>query len=115
MEEPFPDLNLGRYWVSHVLLGRCYEQKGKLNEAVEEFEKARHIESSIPEVLAALGHGYAMSGRKAEAMQMIRDLQARSKKEFVPSFSIATVYLGLGMRKKRFSTSSRLTRKVPTT
>lgn len=41
-----------------------------------------------------------MSGRKAEAMQIIHDLQERSKKEFVPSFSIATVYLGLGMKEE---------------
>jgi serine/threonine protein kinase/Tfp pilus assembly protein PilF len=86
------------YWVSHVLLGRCYEQKGMLNEAVEEFQKARQIENSIPEVVAALGRGYGLSGRKAEALQIIRELQERSKKEFIPSFSIATVYLGLGMK-----------------
>lgn len=88
------------YWVSRVLLGRCYEQKGKLSEAVAEFEKARQIENSIPEVLAALGHGYAVSGRKAEALKIIRDLQERSKKEFVPSYSIATVYTGLGMKEE---------------
>ena len=88
------------YWVSHVLLGRCYEQQGKLREAVEEFEKAREIESSIPEVMAALGHGYAMSGRRTEALQIIHELQERSKKDFVPSFSIATVYLGLGMKEE---------------
>ena len=86
------------YWVSHVLLGRCYEQKGKLNEAVAEFQKARQIESSIPEVLAALGHGLAMSGRKAEALKIIQELQERSAKEFVPSYAIATVYIGLGMK-----------------
>jgi serine/threonine-protein kinase len=86
------------YWVSHVLLGRCYEQKGQLAEAVAEFQKARQIENSIPEVLAALGHGYAVSGRRAEALKIIRELQERSKKEFVPSYSIATVYLGLGMK-----------------
>jgi len=43
-------------------------------------------------VLAALGHVYAVSGRKAEALKIIRDLQERSKKEFVPSYSIATIY-----------------------
>ena len=88
------------YWVSHVLLGRCYEQKGKLPEAVTEFQKAVQIENSIPEVLAALGHGYALSGRKADALKIIRDLQERSKKEFVPSYSIATVYIGLGMKEE---------------
>lgn len=91
------DLDPG-YWVSHVLLGRCYEQKGKFAEAVAEFQKARQIEGSIPEVLAALGHGYAMSGRKAEAHKIIRELQERSQREFVPAFSIATIYLGLGMK-----------------
>ncbi len=86
------------YWISHVLLGRCYEQKGRLNEAVAQFEKARQIENSIPEVLAALGHGYALAGRKDEAFKIIRELQKRSKREFVPSYSIATVYVGLGMK-----------------
>ena len=88
------------YWVSHVLLGRCYEQKGKLPEAVAQFQKAVQIENSIPEVLAALGHGYGMSGRKADALKIIRDLQERSKKEFVPSYSVATVYIGLGMKEE---------------
>src|SRR5882724_1085108 len=84
------------YWVSHVLLGRCYEQKGKLHEAVAEFQKAVQIENSIPEVLAALGHGYAVSGKKAEALKIIRELQVRARTEFVPSYSIATIYIGLG-------------------
>jgi eukaryotic-like serine/threonine-protein kinase len=86
------------YWVSHVLLGRCYEQQRKLPEAVAEFEKARQIENSIPEVVAALGHGYAMSGRKADALKIVRELEERSKREFVPSYNIATIYLGLGMK-----------------
>jgi eukaryotic-like serine/threonine-protein kinase len=86
------------YWVSHVLLGRCYEQKNRLREAVAEFEKARQIENSIPEVVAALGHGYAVSGRRADALKIVRELEDRSKREFVPSYSIATVYLGLGMK-----------------
>lgn len=88
------------YWVSHVLLGRCYEQTGKFDEAIAEFQKASQIENSIPEVLAALGHGYAVSGRKAEAFKIIRSLEARSKKEFVPSYSIATIYAGLGMKEE---------------
>jgi tetratricopeptide (TPR) repeat protein len=86
------------YWLSHVLLGRCYEQKGKLAEAMTQFEQAVRIENSIPEVLAALGHGYAVAGRRNDALKIIHELQERSKKEFVSSYTIATVYVGLGMK-----------------
>ena len=48
--------------------------------------------------MAALGHGLAVSGKKAEALKIIRELQERSKREFVPSYSIATIYIGLGMK-----------------
>jgi len=88
------------YWVSHVLLGRCYEQTGKPKEAVAAFEKARQVENSIPEVIAALGHGYAVAGRRTEALKIISELEARSKKEFVPSYTIATIYTGLGMKEQ---------------
>jgi serine/threonine-protein kinase len=50
--------------------------------------------------LAALGHGYALSGRRAEALKIISELQQRAKNEFVPSFSIATIYIGLGMKEE---------------
>ena len=33
-------------------------------------------------------------------MQIIRELQTRSKTQFVPSYSIATVYAGLGMKEE---------------
>ncbi|HEX5702528.1 MAG TPA: protein kinase [Pyrinomonadaceae bacterium] len=88
------------YWVSHVLLARCYVQTGRLNEAVASYERARQIENSIPEVVAGVGHGYAVSGRKAEALKIIRELQERSKKEFVPSYTIATIYAGLGEKEQ---------------
>lgn len=86
------------YWLSHVLIGRAYEQQGKLQEAVAAFEKARAIENSIPEVLASLAHGYALAGRKTEAQKILHDLQERSKREFVPSYTIALIYTGLGMK-----------------
>jgi serine/threonine-protein kinase len=88
------------YWVSHVLLARCYQQTGKRNEAVAALQKAKQVEGSIPEVLASLAHGYAMSGKKGEAMKILRELQERSKKEFVPSYTIALIYTGLGMKEE---------------
>ena len=54
----------------------------------------------MAEVLAALGRGLALSGRKTEALKILREMQERSKKEFVPSYSLATIYLGLGMKEE---------------
>jgi hypothetical protein len=43
---------------------------------------------------------FAGWGRKAEALKILRDLQERSKREFVPSYSLATIYLGLEMKEE---------------
>jgi hypothetical protein len=46
--------------------------------------------------VAALGHVYATSGRRTAALQILKDLETRSKSEYVSSLDIATVRLGLG-------------------
>jgi hypothetical protein len=61
-------------------------------------QKALRFENSIPELLAALGHGYALSGRRAEGLKTVRGLQDRSQREFVSSYSIFTIYIGPGMK-----------------
>jgi len=46
--------------------------------------------------LAGLGHLYATSGRRREALRLLHDLEAQSKSGYVSSLDIATVRLGLG-------------------
>ncbi len=91
------------YWPAHVWLGRIYVEKGRLAEAIAEFQKARLIESAIPEIYAALGHAYAMSGKRADAEKVIDDLKRLSKQHHVPPFDIATVYVGLGEKEQAFA------------
>jgi len=90
------------YRLAHLFLGRVYEQKGRLAEAIEEFQQARRIEDAIPEILTALGHAYAVSGRKAEAQSLIEELQERSKQGYVSSYNLATTYIGLGEKDHAF-------------
>jgi tetratricopeptide (TPR) repeat protein len=84
------------YWLARMELGLAYEAKGDLARAVAECGKAREIEPSIPLPLAELGHAYALSGRKGDAENAIRELERRSKRSYVPAYNFAEVYIGLG-------------------
>ena len=53
--------------------------------------------------LAALGHAYAVSGRRAEARQALDELVARSRRRHVPAYTIAAIYAGLGDKDQAFA------------
>jgi len=47
-------------------------------------------------VLALLGHTYASSGNKTDAVKMLDQLKELPKQRYVSAYSFALVYLGLG-------------------
>ncbi len=81
------------------MLGVVYGLKGMYPEALEEFSKARQI-SDESVTLAHVGWAYGLWGKKVEARKALDQLMERSKKEFVLSFSIAMVYVGLGEKEQ---------------
>lgn len=84
------------YEWAHLILGQAYEEKGEFAPAIEELKKAVELAHGSPLTISALAHADARSGNSAEALALMAQLQARSKKEYVSPFYIATVYLGLG-------------------
>ncbi len=50
----------------------------------------------------ALAHAYAAIGQKAEAEQILRDLERKSKKTPVSPYTMATIYANLGENDKAF-------------
>jgi eukaryotic-like serine/threonine-protein kinase len=88
------------YWIAHTLLGSSYEAKGDFPRAVAECEKGRKIETSIPLALSLLGHAYAVSGKKREAEQALKELKDWSKQSYVPAYNFAEVYIGLGEKEQ---------------
>ena len=83
------------HW-QHMLLGWAYEQEDKYTDAVAELNEASRLFNSNPQVLAALGHVYARSGRRAEAQKVIADLQETARRRYVSPYDVATIYAGLG-------------------
>src|SRR5205823_6216584 len=80
---------------AHEALGRVYEQQGRSQQAIEEFQKAINLSVGNYGV-GALGHIYAALGRKDEARNAIQKLDARSKFSYVSPYEKAVIYAGLG-------------------
>jgi hypothetical protein len=53
-------------------------------------------------MLALLGHAYAVSGRTAEAKQVLSDLQQLQGQRYVSSYTVAAIHAGLGDQDQAF-------------
>jgi TolB-like protein/Tfp pilus assembly protein PilF len=84
------------YWLARMFLGLAYEARGDLSHALPELQEARKIETDTPWPLAELGHAYAASGKKSEAEQTLKELKNWSQVAYVPAYSFAETYVGLG-------------------
>jgi len=84
------------------LLGICLQQKGMLDEAVSELEKANKLYGSSPYALGDLGNAHAASGKKTKAMEVVSTLKEFLQRGYTVNFEIALVYLGLGDKEKAF-------------
>lgn len=85
------------YHLAHVALGMVYEQKGMYRAAIAEYEKAvspPEGDSSWRSV--ALGHAYALAGRKTEALNVLQQLKALSKRRYVDPEQLADLCIALG-------------------
>jgi DNA-binding winged helix-turn-helix (wHTH) protein/Tfp pilus assembly protein PilF len=88
------------YW-SRLMLGSAYVQQGKFSEAFVELQQARRLNDS-PQVLAALGHAYAAAGQRAEAQQVLAELQTLAQRKYVSPYDVATIYAALGEKEQAF-------------
>ncbi|HTG94107.1 MAG TPA: winged helix-turn-helix domain-containing protein [Pyrinomonadaceae bacterium] len=82
-------------------LGLAYEQKGMYPEAISEFEKGVKLSGS-PLMLALLGHAYAVSGKRAQAQQVLNDLQQLQSQRYVSPYTVAAIYSGLNDQEQAF-------------
>jgi Flp pilus assembly protein TadD len=71
------------------------ESNGALEAAIEEYQKAQALNDD-PSILALLGHAYASSRNKTEALKILDQLKELSKQRYVSAYNFAIVYLGLG-------------------
>ena len=82
----------------HKYMAWAYAQKGMYEEALEEIQTAIILSGRIPPYLNVLGYVNALSGKKNDALKIIRELKTvRGDKYF-----IAAVYAALGEKDQAF-------------
>jgi TolB-like protein/DNA-binding winged helix-turn-helix (wHTH) protein/thioredoxin-like negative regulator of GroEL len=95
-------LAMGDNFYAHYYLGQAYEQKGRYEEAITELKKAIAKSPASTEAAAALGHTYALSGRRDDAQRVLDDLKESSKQRYVSPVWEALIYAGLGEKNEAF-------------
>lgn len=69
-----------RFAHAHCWLGRAYLQKGMLREGLSELEQAASLPGDgSPALMPWLGYGYALSGRRAKAFEVIQRMKAQEQ------------------------------------
>jgi TolB-like protein/DNA-binding winged helix-turn-helix (wHTH) protein/Flp pilus assembly protein TadD len=82
--------------LAHYQLGQALAQKHLHDEAIAELQRAIELSGHSGAFDSNLAYVYAVSGRKVEAENIIKDLEARPDKNPSIDANIALVYVGLG-------------------
>jgi Flp pilus assembly protein TadD len=86
------------FWIAYMQLGQAYEQTGEIDLALEVLQDAAHLSDGNTKPTSLRGYIMAKAGRTAEAREVLRLLQARSRTRYVPPYAYALVHAGLGER-----------------
>src|SRR5437588_697172 len=83
------------FFLAHYYLGIALHLKGRLSEAIPEFQKSFDLNGD-PYSLGILGQAYARNGQNEEARKILARLNERRNAQRVAPYALALVYLGLG-------------------
>ena len=87
---------------AYYYLGRAYQQKGRLPEAISSFQQAVELSNGVPPTMSGLSYACAAAGRKREAKEILAKLSQRSAERYIPAYDFAVVYAGLGDKENVF-------------
>jgi len=80
------------YWI----LGVIQEQRKDFDESAAAFQRAVHLSPQTPRMHGALGRTFALSGRKRQALEVLRKLEAYARERYVSPLEFAWIQFALG-------------------
>jgi len=85
-----------RFPAAHYDLGGALQFKGKLTEAIAEFQKSADLNNDDQYSLAMLGQAYARQGKTDEAQKVLARIREQAKSQYVSPYGLAIVLTALG-------------------
>ena len=86
---------------AYMNLGEILQEQGKYDEAITALQKAKDL-SKDPLSDMALGHAFAVAGRKNDALKIAVELEDKVRQKQVSPFLPAVIYAGLNEKDKSF-------------
>jgi len=87
---------------AQIWMIRALCANGRYGEAIALFETTLATDPSTRYLTPILGYAYAQSGRKREALEVIRQHRELGTRQFVGTYEIAAIYIALGEKDKAF-------------
>jgi len=87
------------FYYAHWNLGEVLYYKGDLAGCIRECEKARSLEED-PEALGLLAQAYIKTGRKADGLKILAELNETARRSYVRPELFAMIYAALGDKLK---------------
>ncbi|PYL05381.1 MAG: hypothetical protein DME32_00005, partial [Verrucomicrobia bacterium] len=87
----------GNFAYAHTMLGAVLFLKGDVNGAITEYKKVRALTDDC-DALALLGLAYAKTGRTAEVVQLLQELNECGQKHYVRDHVYALMYIALDQK-----------------
>jgi tetratricopeptide (TPR) repeat protein len=75
--------------------GVAYAAQGRHDEAIEHMQRAARLDKSLT-ILALQAHVLAVANQRAEALDILRQVEQAAKHRYFCPYEIATVYVSLG-------------------
>ena len=91
------------YWI----LGLVQEQRADFDEAAAAFHRGLRLSPQSPVMQAALGRTFARSGKKTEALTILKKLQQLAECRYVSPFEMASLDFALGRDDEGFQMLSK--------
>jgi TolB-like protein/Tfp pilus assembly protein PilF len=102
-----------RFFLVHYYLGGISQLKGRLNDAISEFQKAVDLNNDAYS-LAMLGQAYARAGRKDEAQKILARMTEEAKSRYIAPYAWALMFDGLGEKERAIDELERAYQKSDT-
>jgi len=84
------------FWIALLTLARVDIRQGKYTDAIAELTTARRTSGDNTQTISMIGYSWALAGHRDKAQAALDELTTLSKQRYVPPYTIAIIYNGLG-------------------